>query len=162
VISTSYSYNEADLTVSYASRQCDEYGKLGLMGVTILYSSGDNGVAGSSGNCLNPNGSVPSFTERDVLTEVLYAGSQTADGTIFNPSFPATCPYVTAVGATQLSPGKSVFDDEDACEQVIYSGGGFSNYFAIPEYQKDAVSSYLKNNPPPYPSNIWNSTGNVG
>jgi len=142
VISTSYSYNEADLTVSYASRQCDEYGKLGLMGVTILYSSGDNGVAGSSGNCLNPN------------------GSQTADGTIFNPSFPATCPYVTAVGATQLSPGKSVFDDEDACEQVIYSGGGFSNYFAIPEYQKDAVSSYLKNNPPPYPSNIWNSTGN--
>lgn len=132
------------------------------MGVTVLYSSGDYGVAGNSGNCLNPNGTVPSFTEWDVLTEVLCAGSQSADGQIFNPSFPSTCPYVTAVGATQLSPGKSVFDDEDACEEVIQSGGGFSNYFAIPDYQKDAVSSYLKNKPPPYSSSIWNSTGNVG
>jgi len=142
VISTSYGYNEADLTVAYASRQCAEYAKLGLMGVTVLYSSGDNGVAGNSADCLNSD------------------GSQTTDGQIFNPSFPSTCPYVTAVGATQLSPGKSVFDDEDACEEYIYSGGGFSNYFTIPDYQKDAVSSYLKNNPPSYPSNIWNSTGN--
>lgn len=43
VISTSYSYNEADLTAFYTARQCNEYAKLGLLGVTILYSSGDNG-----------------------------------------------------------------------------------------------------------------------
>jgi len=84
------------------------------------------------------------------------------NGTIFNPGFPASCPYVTAVGATQLSPGKTVVDQEDACEQVIYSGGGFSNYFAIPDYQKDAVTSYLKHTPPQYPDDIWNSTGKVG
>jgi len=52
------------------------------------------------------------------------------------------------------------FDSEDACEEKIYSGGGFSNYFAIPDYQKDVVSSYLKHTPPGYPSSIWNSTGN--
>ena len=164
VISTSYGVNEADLTVAYASRQCAEYAKLGLLGVTVLYSSGDYGVAGTLGSadCLNPDGIVPSFTEWNVLTEVLSAGSQNTDGQIFNPSFPSTCPYVTSVGATQLSPGKSVLDDEDACEEVATSGGGFSNYFPIPDYQKDAVSSYLNNNPPPYPSSIWNSTGNVG
>lgn len=43
VISTSYGCNEADLTPSYDMRQCNEYMKLGLMGVTVLYSSGDYG-----------------------------------------------------------------------------------------------------------------------
>lgn len=56
VISTSYSYNEADLTPFYTARQCAEYAKLGLMGVTVLYSSGDYGVAGNGGYCLTPNG----------------------------------------------------------------------------------------------------------
>jgi subtilase family serine protease len=56
VISTSYGYNEADLTPAYTSRQCTEYAKLGMMGVTFVYSSGDNGVAGNGGLCLNPDG----------------------------------------------------------------------------------------------------------
>jgi tripeptidyl-peptidase-1 len=53
VISTSYGYNEADLSRRYAARQCTEYGKLGMMGVTFLYSSGDYGVAGNGGLCLS-------------------------------------------------------------------------------------------------------------
>ncbi|KAG9312229.1 peptidase S8/S53 domain-containing protein [Chiua virens] len=141
VISTSYSDDEADLTLAYASRQCTEYGKLGLLGVTFLYSSGDNGVAGNGNTCLNPN------------------GSQSVDGKIFNPTFPSTCPYVTSIGATQVSAGKTVSDPESACEERIRSGGGFSNYFALPSYQNAAVTSYLKDTPPPYPGNIWNSTG---
>lgn len=44
VISTSYSYNEIDLTPRYERRQCAEYMKLGLMGVSVLYSSGDYGM----------------------------------------------------------------------------------------------------------------------
>ncbi|KAG9312226.1 peptidase S8/S53 domain-containing protein [Chiua virens] len=141
VLSTSYAYSEADLTPAYASRQCAEYGKLGLMGVTFLYSSGDGGVAGNNHACLNPD------------------GSQSSSGKIFNPTFPSTCPYITSVGATQVSPNKTVYDPESACEQVIYSGGGFSNYFGLPDYQKDAVASYLKHTPPSYPDSIWNSTG---
>ncbi|KDQ54116.1 hypothetical protein JAAARDRAFT_412436 [Jaapia argillacea MUCL 33604] len=141
VISTSYSYNEADLSPAYTARQCAEYAKLGLMGVTVLYSSGDYGVAGNGGLCLNPD------------------GTQTTNGTMFNPSFPGTCPYITSVGATQVNPNSTVYEPESACMQVIYSGGGFSNYFAMPSYQKTAVEYYLKNYPPPYPATMYNSTG---
>jgi tripeptidyl-peptidase I len=53
VISSSYGYNEADLTPFYEMRQCNEYLKLALQGVTFLYSTGDNGVAGNAGQCIN-------------------------------------------------------------------------------------------------------------
>lgn len=141
VISTSYGYNEADLSAAYAIRQCNEYGKLGLMGVTFLFSSGDWGVAGNGGYCLNTD------------------GTQTPDGAVFNPAFPATCPFVTSVGATEVSPGHNVWEPENACQQVIYSGGGFSNYFRTPNYQKAAVEGYLKANPISYSKDIYNSTG---
>ena len=52
-----------------------------------------------------------------------------------------------------------MWDPESACEQVIFSGGGFSNFFALPDYQKDAVGNYLQNFPPSYPPDLWNSTG---
>jgi tripeptidyl-peptidase-1 len=93
VISTSYGYNEADLTPQYEQRQCHEYMKLGLMGVSVLYSSGDYGVAGNGGQCIN---------------ETITPGNSTytnGDSGKFNPSFPGTCPYVTSVGATQVSRG---------------------------------------------------------
>lgn len=71
------------------------------------------------------------------------------------------CPWVTAVGATQIDPGKTVYDPEGACEQVIYSGGGFSNYFSMPSYQSSAVEGYLKDYPPPYTSSQYNNSGVV-
>ncbi|KAJ3512186.1 hypothetical protein NLJ89_g3668 [Agrocybe chaxingu] len=110
VISTSYGYNEADLSPLYTARQCAEYAKLGLMGVTVIYSSGDNGVAGNGDLCLN------------------------ADGIALLPAFAPA-------------------------DAVIYSGGGFSNYFAMPDYQKKAVGNYLKNHKPTYSPEIWNATG---
>ncbi|RPD61015.1 subtilisin-like protein [Lentinus tigrinus ALCF2SS1-7] len=141
IISTSYSYDEYELTPAYMERQCAEYAKLGLMGTTVLYSSGDYGVAAYSNNCLNPDGSVSS------------------DGKIFAPAFPSTCPYVTSVGATQVNPGAKVTDPESACAQVIYSGGGFSNVFKMPDYQKSSVEKYLTKYPPPYSTDIYNATG---
>ena len=80
VISTSYSYNEIDLTPFYEQRQCSEYAKLGMMGTTFLYSSGDYGVAGNGGQCIDP------------VTGNLNNGTSG----IFAPKFPATCPYITA------------------------------------------------------------------
>jgi tripeptidyl-peptidase-1 len=76
VISTSYGYNEVDLTPAYEIRQCHEYAKLGLAGTTFLFSSGDNGVAGNSGQCLNP------------MTGQLNNGTSGK----FNPSFPSKRP----------------------------------------------------------------------
>ncbi|KAK8017805.1 hypothetical protein PG993_014131 [Apiospora rasikravindrae] len=148
VISTSYGYNEAALTEAYQKRQCYEYMKLGLQGVTVLYSSGDFGVAGNNNRCIG-NGTFVNGT----------SGA-------FNPSFPGTCPYITSVGATQVPTGTNILQElaskvqpEVACETVIKSGGGFSNVFPMPSYQADAVSHYLKTYPPPHGADRYNNTG---
>lgn len=143
VISTSYGSNEADLGPKYERRQCDEYMKLALQGVSIIYSSGDFGVAGNGGQCLAADGK--SFT----------SGSSG----MFNPSFPGGCPWVTSVGATQILNGSTVADPESACEQVIHSGGGFSNVFAMPSYQREAVQTYMQKHAPPYGSDRFNNSG---
>ncbi|KAJ8066000.1 hypothetical protein OCU04_005094 [Sclerotinia nivalis] len=132
VISTSYGYDETDLSPAYEVRQCNEYLKLGLQGITVLYSSGDYGVAGNGGVC--------------------------GTGNAFNPSFPSTCPYVTSVGATQVKPNATVTQPEEAAESVIYSGGGFSNIFSIPKYQSHAVATYFADSPPPYTSAQYNNS----
>ena len=142
VISSSYVYNEADLTARYERRQCMEYLKLGLAGTTVLFCSGDYGVSGNAKQCIDP------------VTKRYNSG---ASG-IFNPSFPASCPYVTTVGATQIQPGASVTAPEKACETVIYSGGGFSNVFPIPSYQTNAVQSWFRNHPPPYGADRFNNS----
>jgi len=138
VISTSYGYNEADLSPAYTARQCAEYAKLGMMGVTVLFSSGDNGVAGNGGNCLAN-------------------GVESTSGTTFNPTFPSTCPYVTSVGATQIPAGSTVAQPEVACQDVIFSGGGFSNQFKMPGYQKPVMAKWRAYKPN-YPPSVWNST----
>ncbi|KAI0028799.1 subtilisin-like protein [Vararia minispora EC-137] len=143
VVSVSYGQDEATVTPKFANRQCQEYAKLGLMGTTVLYSSGDDGVAGFGGACLLPNGSEPT----------------TVNGNKFNPSFPGGCPFITSVGATMVPQNKTVADPETACELVIFSGGGFSNIFPLPSYQASAVTSFLKNHPPPFTSAQFNNSG---
>ncbi|KZT44233.1 subtilisin-like protein [Sistotremastrum suecicum HHB10207 ss-3] len=144
VISISYGADEVEFTDFYQIRECQEHAKLGMMGVTVLYASGDNGVAGNGGVCIEkfPNGTVIESTS----------------GKTFNPSFPEGCPFVTGVGATQVDPGKTVDDPEGAAEQVIFSGGGFSNVFAIPDYQKSQVAHYFAAHKPPYGADIYNNS----
>jgi tripeptidyl-peptidase I len=106
--------------------------KLGLQGVTIVVSSADYGIAGQSNQCIDP------------LTGELNNGSTGHH----NPTFPATCPYVTAVGGTQLPSGASSSDAETAFYQslthgISSSGGGFSNVFPCAKYQLDAVQEYV-------------------
>jgi len=145
VVSTSYGSNEADLSAKYEQRQCMEYMKLALKGVSILYSSGDFGVAGNGGQCINP------------ITGAYNNGSNG----IFNPSFPGTCPYVTSVGATMVMNGSTVHSPESASERVIFSGGGFSNVFAMPSYQKQAMATYFAENAPPYGADRFNNSQTV-
>lgn len=83
VISVSYGLGEDEFSRFYWNRQCQEYMKLGLQGVTVIYSSGDSGVS-NRGECIAP------------------ANSTGADTGAFSPSFPASCPWLTAVGATQV------------------------------------------------------------
>ncbi|OLN96401.1 Aorsin [Colletotrichum chlorophyti] len=145
VISTSYGFNEADLGRKYVERQCAEYMKLGLSGVTVLYSSGDSGVGGNGQQCI------------DAQTGA-YNDGKTG---IFNPSFPGGCPWVTSVGATQILEGSTVHTPESACEKAIFSGGGFSNIFAIPDYQKKMMDAYYKDHTPPYGADRFNNSRTV-
>jgi tripeptidyl-peptidase-1 len=74
----------------------------------------------------------------------------------FHPDFPAGSPYITAVGGTDFLV-RSTIGAEKAWSQ---GGGGFSDHFAQPAYQKSAVASYMttaKSTLPP--SNVWNQTG---
>ena len=68
VISTSYSSDEFTLGAHAVTRQCYEYMKLGLAGVTSIFSSGDSGVAGSFDQC-------QSGTSQSYGREVLLEGS---------------------------------------------------------------------------------------
>lgn len=66
---------------------------------------------------------------------------------------------MTNVGATKVYPGHTVFEPESAVYDpaghpysVNYSsGGGFSNVYGIPSYQKNAVATFFANHNPPYP-----------
>ncbi|KAF7294544.1 Subtilisin-like protein [Mycena indigotica] len=78
VLTTSYGFNtEASLSKSLTFAMCDSYMQLASRGVSILFASGDGGVAATPGESCN---NKP-----------------------FLPTFP-TCPFVTLVGATTGSP----------------------------------------------------------
>lgn len=68
---------------------------------------------------------------------------------------------MTSVGATQIVPGASVTAPEEACETVIYSGGGFSNVFAQPSYQAAAVADYYATAKPAYTARQYNNSQQV-
>lgn len=123
VISISYAGSEAAWPDYYMKRQCNEWMKLALQGTTILMSSGDSGVGGETCNG--------------------------ASGKIFDPNFASTCPYVLSVGSTEWdrfnastvpTPGDKL---NEIATRRFPSGGGFSNVFPIPSYQRDAVSAYF-------------------
>jgi tripeptidyl-peptidase-1 len=125
VISVSYGDDEDSLDKAYTDRINNEFQKLGTRGVSIFFASGDDGV-----------------------------GCNT-QGTAFVPDYPASSPYVTAVGGTWTD-----YFFELGPEIVNgLSGGGFSNFYAAPSYQTDAVSYYLAHaNNLPAPS-FYNRTG---
>jgi len=56
VVSNSQAAHEYLFSGFYLERQCNEFAKLGLMGVSVLYSAGNTGVAGMRGYCLDDNG----------------------------------------------------------------------------------------------------------
>ena len=139
VISISYGEQEDDLPTNYQQRQCSEIMKLGMQGVSIILASGDAGVAaraaddGNADGCLGPA------------------------GTVFSPDFPASCPYLTAVGATFLPTGASAAADEEVAVTRFPSGGGFSNIYTRPSYQDSAVTTYFTDHDPGY--QYYNTSG---
>lgn len=79
VLTTSYGSNEVSLSPAASTALCNTYAALGAKGTSILFATGDGGVAGSRNNpCTN-----------------------------FVPTFPSGCPFITTVGATTGVPETS-------------------------------------------------------
>ncbi|CCG82492.1 Protease S8 tripeptidyl peptidase I [Taphrina deformans PYCC 5710] len=133
VISISYGEQEDNLPTNYQQRQCSEIMKLGMQGVTVVVASGDSGVAARSTDDNNADGCL-------------------GTGQVFNPDFPASCPYITALGATYLPSGADYKTDAEVAVTRFPSGGGFSNIYPRPSYQDSTLSSYFANSNPPYNS----------
>ncbi|KAF3385024.1 Aorsin [Penicillium rolfsii] len=155
VISISYGGPEQNFPAPYQRRQCNEYMKLGLQGVSVLFASGDHGVAGHDG-CLGPREDIfsPTFPAKSVSTLC---------------AMRFICPYVTAVGGTKVLPGYTPSAPETALynnegDNILSSGGGFSNVFQAPSYQQAAISNYFANAGPIYPfyDGNWTSGGGSG
>ncbi|KAJ6535085.1 family S53 protease [Mycena capillaripes] len=106
VLTTSYGENEIDISKTLAFKLCNAYAAFGARGSSVLFASGDGGVE----------------------------GGQPQSCTKYQASFPAGCPFLTAVGSTHgISPETG----------STFSSGGFSNYWGIPDYQSDAVAAFL-------------------
>ncbi|KAF8257993.1 peptidase S8/S53 domain-containing protein [Lactarius quietus] len=110
-LSISYGGNETDYSMEHTKHVCDLFAQLGTRGVSVLQSSGDFGVGPP--DCKDSSGNVH-----------------------FIPRFPATCPFVTAVGGTM-----------NCLPEIAapHSGGGFSNHFPRPDYQEQVVPTFLRN-----------------
>jgi subtilase family serine protease len=138
----------------YVDRTSEEFKKIGVRGVSLFASSGDQGAPGDGDPyCQNFNDPISSL-------------------------FPAASPYVTAVGATML-----VADNDAEVEQLgetppicnvykcatttkettcsyptalITSGGGFSAYASMPSWQSKYVNEYLNSGVQLPPSQYFN------
>ncbi len=74
----------------------------------------------------------------------------------FHPGFPATSPYVTTVGGTDFATKNTIGEETTWWG----SGGGFSDAFAIPDYQSAAVAAYKTAAGAQLPDQSkWNNTG---
>ncbi|KAF9498824.1 tripeptidyl peptidase A [Pleurotus eryngii] len=132
-ISTSYGDDEQTVPESFARRACAGFAQLGARGVSLMFSSGDGGVGDGE--------------EDPALQQCFTNDGQNA--TKFIPGFPASCPFVTAVGGTTSVPETGIF----------FSGGGFSNFFDRPSYQDTAVKEFLRGLPKGTYKGLFNPAG---
>ena len=79
--------------------------QLGMMGTSVIYSSGDTGVAGRGSNTTRGSDICLNSKRMSWLLEVLscfvltfvHEDQQVDDGTIFNPSFPVRAVLVSFI-----------------------------------------------------------------
>jgi tripeptidyl-peptidase-1 len=136
VHSMSYGSIEVEEDPTDMNRFDMEAQKLGTRGLSIIISSGDDGVA-----------------------NFLARSDPSSCG--FSPSFPATSPHVTALGATQGPEygGAPEIVCSSGTGGLITSGGGFSTVFTIPSFQTDFVNAYLSSSVQLPPSSMYNQAG---
>ena len=138
---------------AYVQRINIEFQKIGLRGITLISASGDSGANGR--------------TDPDCSEDHL------------NPVFPGCSPFITSVGATQISAasGQANLPNPPAgcsgmncasggTEECVSfnqanfaSGGGFSDIAPTPAHQKAAVQAYLNSGVALPPASYFNAAG---
>lgn len=99
-------------------------------------------------NASHPNGVCVSYSEVSgvVPTNDAISGGRSVPGTerrsTLYPSWPASSPWVTAVGATRFVDQQ--LDNPEMASDFFGSGGGFSTMFGAFEDQQSAVQHYLE------------------
>merc|ERR1719498_1788004 len=108
VLSISWGSGESNYQVEHMKAASSCFQKMGAQGISVFVASVDEGT-GKQGffRC-----------------------------TKFDANWPASCPYVTAVGGTFLDSGKE--------QGWSGSGGGFSAVFPRQSFQNAAIAAYLK------------------
>ena len=115
VIAVSYADDEQGVPRAYAQKACALFAALAARGASVIVATGDGGARGvRRGECISNDGARRRVTMS---------------------SFPASCPFVTAVGAVNELEPPQVAD---------FSTGGFSNYFPRPRFQSADVEGYLR------------------
>jgi tripeptidyl-peptidase-1 len=114
VFSVSYSDNEDSVSHSYAKRCSTEFMKAGLRGISLLVATGDNGFEGA-------------WAEPGCSKNV--------------PTFPASSPYITAVGGTEWAEFNGDSMGKETGDPL--GSAGFSNIFDTPMYQTEEVQHWL-------------------
>ncbi|KAJ7176986.1 subtilisin-like protein [Mycena filopes] len=104
-------FRESVVAPEVANSLCNSYAQLAARGVSYIL---DTGLWGAGGPF------------------------PVANCTPFDAPFPASCPFVTAVGGTEWT------TDDTAEVAWSLSGGGFSSLFPRPKYQDEVVPAYLK------------------
>ena len=95
-------------------RFAEDVQKMATMGITLVIASGDDGSGHITRQGTNP-GSL-------------------------SPAYPASIPYCVAVGSTYFVEGTG---GAEQASTEFGSGGGFSQNFALPDYQSTQVSGYM-------------------
>ena len=109
VLSISWGGGESNYDLTHQLGANVEFAKMGMQGVTIITASGDAGT-GNTG----------------------FFGCKK-----FDPTWPASSPYVTSVGGTVLEQDETETGWKD-------SGGGFSSVWGRPKYQDTHVEHYIQ------------------
>eukprot|EP00928_Gymnodinium_smaydae_P087265 TRINITY_DN7154_c1_g1_i1.p1 TRINITY_DN7154_c1_g1~~TRINITY_DN7154_c1_g1_i1.p1 ORF type:complete len:566 (-),score=92.70 TRINITY_DN7154_c1_g1_i1:180-1877(-) len=144
VFSFSYGDVETEVPGTYADRCNVEFQKAGVRGISLIFGSGDGGIAGNRPVSYCGNSGC------------VLADKSKPDGLCFVPTWPASSPYVTSVGGTATSTSGAQIAEMQSC-------GGFSYRFKRPSYQEVAVESYLaKNGSLPLPENARFNRGGRG
>ena len=92
---------------------------LASKGITVIASSGDDGVMGSGINGQTCSAACSTSSSKGTTP---WTGSNTWTGNGYFPDFPATDPYVTAVGATMGSSNvvPNTGEAEIACQVGLF------------------------------------------